>query len=130
MGRTDPAYIGAHSGAGKTKAGQIEKRVHPIGPAGHEAVELAEGVPRPCVEAALLRKAAGKLHDHQRRGHKEKNGGDDPKADRRGAVVRRRGNPARAENRGDIEEQHIPKAHDYPKRALLETAEYDLKGAK
>ena len=67
----DAADVRAHRRAGHQQSGKIEKRVDPIRPAGHESVKFPERLLRPGVEPALLRKAAGKLDDHQRRRHKK-----------------------------------------------------------
>ena len=63
--------VRAHGSAGEQQAGKIEDGVDPVGPAGDEAVKIAEGLPGPDVEAAFLRKSRGELVDYQRAGHKE-----------------------------------------------------------
>ena len=103
--------VGAHGGAGEQQAGKIKDGIDPVGPSGDKAVKGTEGLTRPGVEAALLGEARGELVDDEGSRDEKEERGEDPQADRRGAVVARGGDPARPEDRGDIEQQHIPKAH-------------------
>src|SRR5208282_5708018 len=90
---------------------KIEDGVNPVGPASHESVEIAEGLFGPDVEPALGGKARGEFADHERRGDEEEERGKDPQADGGGTVVRGGGDPTRAEDGGDVEEQDVPEAH-------------------
>ena len=105
--------VGGHGGAGEQQAGEIEDGVDPVGPAGDEAVEGTEGFFGPDVEAAFFREARRKLVDDESARNEKENGGEDPEADRGGAVVAGGGDPARAEDGGDVEEQHVPEAHGF-----------------
>jgi hypothetical protein len=96
--------VGGHGGAGKQEAGKIEDGVDPVGPAGDEAVEGAEGVAGPGVETAFFREARGEFVDDERAGDEEEDGGQNPEADGGGAVVAGGGDPAGAEDGGDVEE--------------------------
>ncbi len=103
--------VGSHGSAGQQQAGKIEKGVDPVSPAGNKAVKGAEGLFGPGVEAAFLGKPRGKFVDDQRAGDEEEDRGQNPEADGRGAVVAGGGDPAGPEHGGDVEQQHIPKAH-------------------
>src|SRR5438067_492047 len=105
------AYIGAHRRTREEQARKIEERVHPIRPAGDEAVEFAEGLLSPDVESAFIGIAGCELSDYQRGWDKEEDGCQQPQAQGRGTIVRRCRNPARTEDGSDVEEQHIPQAH-------------------
>ena len=103
--------VGGHGRAGEQQAGEVEDGVDPVGPSGDESVERAKSVARPGVNAAFLGKARRKLVDDQRAGDEEKESSQHPQADGRSAVVPGGGDPARPEDSGDVEEQHIPEAH-------------------
>jgi len=102
----------------RSKPGEVKEGVDPIGPSGDKAVKGTEGFAGPDVEAALLRKAGGKLVDDQRSGDEKEYRGQDPQADGRGSVVAGGGDPARAENGGDVEEKHVPEAHGFAELRL------------
>src|SRR6185437_270314 len=76
-----------------------------------EAVERAEGLLGPNVEAAFVGEARRKLVDDERAGDEEEERGEHPEADRGGAVVSGGGDPAGAEDGGDVEQQDVPEAH-------------------
>ena len=74
-------------------------------------MEGTEGLFGPDVEAAFFREARGELVDDERAGDEEEDGGKDPEADRGGAVMAGGGDPARADDSGDIKEENVPEAH-------------------
>ncbi len=51
-------------------------------------------------------------------GTKKKTAAMDPEADGGGSVVAGGGDPARAEDGGDVEEQHVPEAHGFAELGL------------
>ena len=108
----DSADIGRHRCAGEKKRGKIEERVYPIGPARHKSMKLSEGILGPRIQTALLRKSRGEFGDHECRRNKEECSREYPQAHRGSAVVRCGSNPARPQHRRDVEEKHIPHAHD------------------
>ncbi len=105
-----------HSDAGSKQAGKVEEGVDPVGPSRHKAVKIAERLFAPDIEAAFSGKTGGKLDDDQRRGQKEQQGGQNPQADGRGAVVGSGGDPARSQNSGYVEKEYIPEAHLPPEQ--------------
>src|SRR5262245_33500938 len=103
--------IGAHGRAGEEQPGKVEKGVGPVGPAGDEAVKLTECLLGPGVQSSLGGIARGKLNHDKRSWDKEEERSQNPKAERRCSIVGGGGDPARAEDGSDVEEQHIPEAH-------------------
>jgi len=76
-------------------------------------MKWAEGFARPDIQTAFFRKARRKLVDYQRAGDEEEDRSQHPQTDGRSAVVARGRDPARAEDRGDVEQQHIPESHGF-----------------
>ena len=74
-------------------------------------MKITKGFLGPDVETAFVREARGEFGDHKRRGDEKNYRGEDPEADGGGAVVGGGGDPTGAEDRGDVEEQDVPKAH-------------------
>ena len=64
-GCPDSPDVGAHGGARHQEARKIEKRIHPVGPAGDEPVKIAKRVLGPSVEPSLFREARGKFNDDE-----------------------------------------------------------------
>ncbi len=100
-----------HRCAGEQKARKVEDGVDPVGPAGDKPVEVAEGFLRPGIQAALFWKPRRKLIDDQRARNEKEDCRDHPQADGGCSVVAGGGDPTGAQNRGDVEQQHIPEAH-------------------
>src|SRR5262249_5138234 len=78
-----------------------------VAPTRHEPVKVAKSFLGPGVEAAFVRIAGRELHDYQRSGNKEEEGSEDPKTDRRRAVVRCGRDPARPQYCRQVEEHQI-----------------------
>jgi hypothetical protein len=105
--------VSRHGGRGEQEAGKIEEGVDPVSPSCDETMEGSECLARPDVEAAFLRKARRELVDDECAGDEEEESGEGPEADGGSAVVAGGGDPTRAEDGGDVEEQDIPEAHGF-----------------
>ena len=99
-----------HADAGQQQIGKEEQVTEPVAPAAQEAMPLAKADARPGIDATLLRELGSQASDCPCQRHEEEDCGAGPQAERTGTDVSGRGEPADADDRCNVEEDHVPQA--------------------
>src|SRR6185437_13393465 len=99
--------VGADDRGRHQQVGIVEDVVHPIGPATHEPVSIAEGAFGPEVNPAFLGKAGGEITDRQALRDEKQESREDPHRERAGTGGGGGRRPAQTQHRDDVEEDHV-----------------------